>query len=168
MHAVLEYWCRDHDAELRWTRDPAREGPLVEDWLDPVDPVPAVLAAIAGSATTVRVALRAIGAASFSSAALLLPPPASERVLLACPDNVIHLVRHYLRGRVPEAEVGSPADLRRVTLLPFACFPETLEAFDRAVIVAGPPPREAATADWRAVARPDQVCVKLVSRTRRR
>ena len=53
MKTVLEYWsCQD---TKHWTRDLAREGPVGEDWRDPVDAVPEVLAAVDGGAATVRV-----------------------------------------------------------------------------------------------------------------
>ena len=151
-HEVLQYWRRGTDLVTRWTRDPACEGPVAEGRLDFVDAVPAVLAAFDGGAAAVRVACTSVRSRLALAGRLVAAAPAGARVLLACPDNMIGLVRHCLRRHVPDSEVGSWADRRRVTLLPFSRIPVSDRGCYCLVIVAGAPPREAATADWQAIA----------------
>ena len=153
MHAILEFWHKDHEVSFDWRRDPSCEGSVDGDQLEPADAVAAVLVTIAGGAARIRVACTSRQVRYALVSRLVAATPAGERVLLTCAEGVLALARWFLRGHVPDGDIGGWAEGRRVTLVPFERLPsEGDEPFDRVVVIAGSPPRRDGGPAWQAAA----------------
>ena len=144
IRAVLEYWTRDFEIDFDWHRDAALEGPVPEHWLDPPDIVGDVWAALNAGATKILVVCTS-RQNRFDIAGRItakLAAASDGRLNVAYSETYLVVARRMLSGHVPDADVASLRDGRKIALVDF---PRVRDAefagSDVFIVMSGPTPR---------------------------